>query len=175
MPIHPHPHPHLIPQLMTIGDADKKVEFVEHWQGQPLVATTCITCMDVIKQTVDEVRGRSVGREGSRESVGRGSCQVWKQEACVETLQKHEMFTLHKMPSLYKLSPLTISHYSHSFYVPAVYVTNCNSPPLHCLQPCASHALSRCPLSQPDAISSIVVGTESGRVLILNPQVWGGV
>ena len=44
-------------QLMNIGDADKKVEYVEHWQGQPLVATTCITCMDVMKLTVDEVRG----------------------------------------------------------------------------------------------------------------------
>ena len=42
-------------QLMNIGDADKKVEYVEHWQGQPLVATTCITCMDVMKLTVDEV------------------------------------------------------------------------------------------------------------------------
>ena len=43
-------------QLMNIGDPDKKLTFVEQWQGQPLVATTVITCMDVIKQAIDEVR-----------------------------------------------------------------------------------------------------------------------
>lgn len=40
---------------MNIGDPEKKKVFVEDWQGQQLVATTVITCMDVIKQSVDEV------------------------------------------------------------------------------------------------------------------------
>eukprot|EP00798_Chlamydomonas_sp_ICE-L_P006017 gene6017-5322_t len=32
----------------------KKLTFMEHWQGAPLVATTVITCMDVINLAVDE-------------------------------------------------------------------------------------------------------------------------
>ena len=43
-------------QIMNIADAEKKKTFVEHWQGSPLVATTVITCMDVINQAIDEVR-----------------------------------------------------------------------------------------------------------------------
>lgn len=42
--------------LMPAGDPDKKLSFVEQWQGQPLVSTTVITCMDTIKQAIDEVR-----------------------------------------------------------------------------------------------------------------------
>ncbi|GAX73330.1 hypothetical protein CEUSTIGMA_g784.t1 [Chlamydomonas eustigma] len=56
-------------QLMNIGDADKKVEYIEHWQGQPLVATTFITCMDTIKMVVDEPDAVSclvVGTESGR-------------------------------------------------------------------------------------------------------------
>jgi len=56
-------------QLMNIGDADKKMSFVEHWQGQPLIATTVITCMDVIKQALDEPDAVSclvVGTESGR-------------------------------------------------------------------------------------------------------------
>lgn len=50
-------------QLMNIGDPDAKMSFVEHWQGQPLVATTVITCMDTVKQAIDEVG--DVEEEGS--------------------------------------------------------------------------------------------------------------
>ncbi|KAG2484587.1 hypothetical protein HYH03_016628 [Edaphochlamys debaryana] len=56
-------------QLMNIGDPDAKMGFVEHWQGQPLVATTVITCMDVIKQSLDEPDAVSclvVGTESGR-------------------------------------------------------------------------------------------------------------
>lgn len=56
-------------QLMNIGDADKKLQFVEHWQGTPLVSTTVITCMDVIKQAIDEPDAISclvVGTESGR-------------------------------------------------------------------------------------------------------------
>ncbi|EFJ41176.1 Bardet-Biedl syndrome protein 1 [Volvox carteri f. nagariensis] len=56
-------------QLMNIGDPDAKMAFVEHWQGQPLVATTVITCMDVIKQAIDEPDAVScmvVGTESGR-------------------------------------------------------------------------------------------------------------
>ncbi|KAG2451137.1 hypothetical protein HYH02_004404 [Chlamydomonas schloesseri] len=56
-------------QLMNIGDPDAKMAFVEHWQGQPLVATTVITCMDVVKQAIDEPDAVSclvVGTESGR-------------------------------------------------------------------------------------------------------------
>lgn len=49
---------------MNIGDADKKLEFVEHWQGQPLIATTVITCMEIIKLSIDEVSNEAVSRSG---------------------------------------------------------------------------------------------------------------
>lgn len=42
-------------QLMNIGDPEKKLTFIEQWQGQPLVATSTITCMDAIKLAIDEV------------------------------------------------------------------------------------------------------------------------
>ncbi|GFR47769.1 hypothetical protein Agub_g9536 [Astrephomene gubernaculifera] len=56
-------------QLMNIGDPDAKMAFVEHWQGQPLVSTTVITCMDVVKQAIDEPDAVSclvVGTESGR-------------------------------------------------------------------------------------------------------------
>ncbi|GLC45690.1 Bardet-Biedl syndrome 1 protein [Pleodorina starrii] len=56
-------------QLMNIGDPDAKMAFVEHWQGQPLVATTVITCMDIVKQAIDEPDAVSclvVGTESGR-------------------------------------------------------------------------------------------------------------
>ncbi|GIL69347.1 hypothetical protein Vretimale_13465 [Volvox reticuliferus] len=56
-------------QLMNIGDPDAKMAFVEHWQGQPLVATTVITCMDIVKQAFDEPDAVSclvVGTESGR-------------------------------------------------------------------------------------------------------------
>jgi Bardet-Biedl syndrome 1 protein len=49
---------------MGIADARRKLEFVERWQGQPLAATTIITCMTAIQQAVDEVRARSCCVEG---------------------------------------------------------------------------------------------------------------
>lgn len=45
-----------VPHAHCAGDPDKKVSFVEQWQGQPLIATTVITCMDTIKVAIDEVR-----------------------------------------------------------------------------------------------------------------------
>ncbi|KXZ45593.1 BBS1 protein [Gonium pectorale] len=56
-------------QLMNIGDPEAKMAFVEHWQGQPLVATTVITCMDTIKQAIDEPDAVSclvIGTESGR-------------------------------------------------------------------------------------------------------------
>ncbi|GFR47660.1 hypothetical protein Agub_g9403 [Astrephomene gubernaculifera] len=56
-------------QLMKIGDMDAKMAFVKHWQGQPLVRTTVITCMDVVKQAIDEPDAVSclvVGTESGR-------------------------------------------------------------------------------------------------------------
>lgn len=35
--------------------AAPQVSFVEQWQGQPLMSISVITCMDVIKQALDEV------------------------------------------------------------------------------------------------------------------------
>ncbi len=43
-------------QLMDIGEPEAKVAFVDRWRGRPLVFTTVTTCMEVIKQAVDEVR-----------------------------------------------------------------------------------------------------------------------
>ncbi|PNH05290.1 Bardet-Biedl syndrome 1 protein [Tetrabaena socialis] len=56
-------------QLMNIGDPDSKMAFVEHWQGQPLAATTVITCMDTVRQAIDEPDAVSclvVGTESGR-------------------------------------------------------------------------------------------------------------
>ncbi|KAJ9510374.1 hypothetical protein QJQ45_015847 [Haematococcus lacustris] len=41
-------------QLLNIADPAKKLSFVEQWQGQPLTATTVITCMETMKLAIDE-------------------------------------------------------------------------------------------------------------------------
>lgn len=56
-------------QLMNISDPTSKMQYVGHWQGLPLMATTVITCMETIKQALDEPDAVSclvVGTESGR-------------------------------------------------------------------------------------------------------------
>eukprot|EP00955_Chlamydomonas_euryale_P099485 365221-Chlamydomonas_euryale.AAC.2 len=77
-----------MPQVMNMADADKKVEFVERWQRQPLVSTTVVTCLEVMKQVwmSGMVRGgRDAGRGARRGGVrsGTGRCAKTMRHACM--------------------------------------------------------------------------------------------
>ncbi len=132
-------------QLMNIGDPDAKMSFVEHWQGQPLVATTVITCMDTVKQAIDEVGCRRRG----------GVCG----RRITVKLQRR------------RLSPLIPTLNMQTHFPPALH-TRCLEV-FFCsfgTRPAPGLTLPYLLLfrPQPDAVSCLVVGTESGRVLILN-------
>lgn len=46
-------------ELLSLSDPDQYSSYVQSAKGQPLVQQTCITCMDVIKQALDEVNKHS--------------------------------------------------------------------------------------------------------------------
>lgn len=59
-------------ELLSLSDADAKSSLVQHSAGQPLVQQTVITCMDVIRQALDEpdaVSSLVVGTESGRVMV----------------------------------------------------------------------------------------------------------
>eukprot|EP00877_Chromochloris_zofingiensis_P001275 jgi/Chrzof1/11148/Cz05g25190.t1 len=59
-------------ELLSLSDPDQYSSYVQSAKGQPLVQQTCITCMDVIKQALDEPDAVSclvIGTEDGRVSV----------------------------------------------------------------------------------------------------------
>jgi hypothetical protein len=98
---------------MNMGDAAKKLDFVERWQGQPLIATTVITCMDTMKLSVDEVGWKQGDGRGGLRRRGdgmRGRVFILRCLGDQATLSLHSRSPTQHMPSHAALLARSLTH-----------------------------------------------------------------